>query len=167
MVGGDGQESRPAALVRRRRRKSDQLGDLGCFGGCLAAGGTALVYLVPPFGRTRTSLTEEENPRSSRKGRGSATARRSTRGAPSRGTSHRGRRPNRPTVDARDRRENRNRYRHRLRGEDPRRCLHDGSVRFRYTDYRRTGASRQKTMTLTATEFIRRMLLHERPVSAS
>ena len=28
--------------------------------------------------------------------------------------------------------------------------LDDGSVRFRYTDYRRAGASRQKTMTLTA-----------------
>ena len=36
-------------------------------------------------------------------------------------------------------------------------------MRFRYTDYRRTGASRQKTMTLTATEFIRRMLLHVLP----
>ena len=36
-------------------------------------------------------------------------------------------------------------------------ALHDGSVRFRYTDYRR------KTMTLAATEFIRRMLLHVLP----
>ena len=36
-------------------------------------------------------------------------------------------------------------------------------MRFRYTDYRRTGASRQKTMTLSATEFIRRMLLHVLP----
>ena len=34
---------------------------------------------------------------------------------------------------------------------------------FRYTDYRRFGASRQKTMTLNATEFIRRMLLHVLP----
>jgi hypothetical protein len=38
--------------------------------------------------------------------------------------------------------------------------LDDGSVRFRYTDYRQNGASRKKTMTLTATEFIPRMLLH-------
>ena len=36
-------------------------------------------------------------------------------------------------------------------------------MRFRYTDYRRAGASRKKTMTLTATEFIRRMLLHVLP----
>ena len=36
-------------------------------------------------------------------------------------------------------------------------------MRFRYTDYRRNGASRKKTMTLTATEFIRRMLLHVLP----
>ncbi len=36
-------------------------------------------------------------------------------------------------------------------------------MRFRYTDYRRAGASRQKTMTLSATEFIRRMLLHVLP----
>ena len=36
-------------------------------------------------------------------------------------------------------------------------------MRFRYTDYRQAGASRKKTMTLTATEFIRRMLLHVLP----
>ena len=41
--------------------------------------------------------------------------------------------------------------------------LHDGSVCFRYTDYRRAGASRQRVMTLPATEFIRRMLLHVLP----
>ena len=39
----------------------------------------------------------------------------------------------------------------------------DGAVRFRYTDYRSNGASRRKTMTLAATEFIRRMLLHVLP----
>ena len=36
-------------------------------------------------------------------------------------------------------------------------------MRFRYTDYRSNGASRHKTMTLAATEFIRRMLLHVLP----
>ncbi len=41
--------------------------------------------------------------------------------------------------------------------------LHEGQVRFRYTDYRHPGASRQKTMTLAATEFIRRVLLHVLP----
>ena len=56
------------------------------------------------------------------------------------------------------------RYTHRVAIADQRLCsLQDGSVRFRYTDYRRAGASRQKTMTLTATEFIRRMLLHVLP----
>ena len=43
------------------------------------------------------------------------------------------------------------------------RSLDDGSVRFRYTDYRSNGAARHKTMTLAATEFIRRMLLHVLP----
>ena len=56
------------------------------------------------------------------------------------------------------------RYTHRVAIGDQRLCgLHDGSVRFRYTDYRRAGASRQKVMTLSATEFIRRMLLHVLP----
>ena len=56
------------------------------------------------------------------------------------------------------------RYTHRIAIGNQRLCsLHDGSVRFRYTDYRRAGASRRKTMTLTATEFIRRMLLHVLP----
>ena len=57
------------------------------------------------------------------------------------------------------------RYTHRIAIGDQRLCsLDDGSVRFRYTDYRRAGASRQRTtMTLTATEFIRRMLLHVLP----
>ena len=54
------------------------------------------------------------------------------------------------------------RYTHRIAISNQRLC-HDDSVRFRYTDYRRTGASRKKTMTLTATEFIRRMLLHVLP----
>jgi hypothetical protein len=39
--------------------------------------------------------------------------------------------------------------------------LHDGQVRFRYTDYRAPAAP--KTMTLDATEFIRRFLLHVLP----
>ncbi len=56
------------------------------------------------------------------------------------------------------------RYTHRIAISNQRLCsLDDGSVRFRYTDYRRAGASRRKTMTLTATEFIRRMLLHVLP----
>ena len=58
----------------------------------------------------------------------------------------------------------RGRYTHRIAISNQRLCsLHDDSVRFRYTDYRRAGASRKKTMTLTATEFIRRMLLHVLP----
>lgn len=56
------------------------------------------------------------------------------------------------------------RYTHRIAIGNQRLCsLDDGSVRFRYTDYRRSGASRQKTMTLNATEFIRRMLVHVLP----
>ena len=56
------------------------------------------------------------------------------------------------------------RYIHRIAIGNQRLCsLDSGSVRFRYTDYRRVGASRQRTMTLTATEFIRRMLLHVLP----
>ena len=56
------------------------------------------------------------------------------------------------------------RYTHRIAISNQRLCsLHDDSVCFRYTDYRRAGASRKKTMTLTATEFIRRMLLHVLP----
>ena len=56
------------------------------------------------------------------------------------------------------------RYTHRSAIANQRLCsLDDDSVRFRYTDYRRNGASRQKTMTLAATEFIRRMLLHVLP----
>ena len=56
------------------------------------------------------------------------------------------------------------RYTHRIAISDQRLCsLDDSCVRFRYKDYRRAGASRQKTMTLTATEFLRRMLLHVLP----
>ena len=56
------------------------------------------------------------------------------------------------------------RYTHRIAISDQRLCsLDDNCVRFRYKDYRRAGASRQKAMTLTATEFIRRMLLHVLP----
>ncbi len=39
----------------------------------------------------------------------------------------------------------------------------DGHVRFRYKDYRAAPAQTQKTMTLGATEFIRRFLLHVLP----
>ena len=56
------------------------------------------------------------------------------------------------------------RYTHRIAISNQRlHSLDDGSVRFRYTDYRRNGASRHKTMTLAAAEFIRRMLLHVLP----
>jgi hypothetical protein len=41
--------------------------------------------------------------------------------------------------------------------------LDDGRVRFRYRDYRRSSADRQRTMTLSATEFIRRFLFHVLP----
>ena len=55
-------------------------------------------------------------------------------------------------------------YTHRIAISNQRlHSLDDGSVRFRYTDYRRNGASRHKTMTLAAAEFIRRMLLHVLP----
>ncbi len=56
------------------------------------------------------------------------------------------------------------RYTHRIAISNQRLCsLDDGAVRFRYTDYRSNGASRRKTMTLAASEFIRRMLLHVLP----
>ena len=56
------------------------------------------------------------------------------------------------------------RYTHRIAIGDQRLCsLEDGAVRFRYTDYRRAGAARQRVMTLQATEFLRRMLLHVLP----
>ena len=42
-------------------------------------------------------------------------------------------------------------------------ALDETGVTFRYKDYRREGAGRQRTMTLTADEFIRRFLLHVLP----
>ena len=46
--------------------------------------------------------------------------------------------------------------------------LDDGAVRFRHTDYRSSGASRHKTMTLAAAEFSRRMLFTcSRPASTA
>ena len=41
--------------------------------------------------------------------------------------------------------------------------LDESGVTFRYKDYRRDGAERYRTMTLTADEFIRRFLLHVLP----
>jgi Putative transposase len=41
--------------------------------------------------------------------------------------------------------------------------MEDGHVRFRYKDYRANRPDSQKTMTLAATEFIRRFLLHVLP----
>ena len=56
------------------------------------------------------------------------------------------------------------RYTHRIAISNQRLLDLDADrVRFRYTDYRHPGASRQKTMTLAATEFIRRVLLHVLP----
>lgn len=56
------------------------------------------------------------------------------------------------------------RYTHRIAIANQRLLdLEAGQVRFRYTDYRRPGSPRQKTMTLAATEFIRRVLLHVLP----
>jgi hypothetical protein len=54
------------------------------------------------------------------------------------------------------------RYTHRVALSDNRRlAIEDGQVRFRYKDYR--DDSQQKTMTLSADEFIRRFLLHVLP----
>ena len=56
------------------------------------------------------------------------------------------------------------RYTHRIAISNQRLLTLDaGQVRFRYTDYRRPRAPGQKTMTLAATEFIRRVLLHVLP----
>ena len=56
------------------------------------------------------------------------------------------------------------RYTHRIAIANQRLLdLDDGQVRFRYTDYRRPRSPHQKTMTLAATEFIRRVLLHVLP----
>ena len=56
------------------------------------------------------------------------------------------------------------RYTHRIAISNQRLLvLAAGQVQFRYTDYRRPHAPGQKTMTLAATEFIRRVLLHVLP----
>jgi hypothetical protein len=42
-------------------------------------------------------------------------------------------------------------------------ALRDGAVTFKWKDYRRERRDRQKTMTLTVAEFIRRFLIHVLP----
>ena len=56
------------------------------------------------------------------------------------------------------------RYTHRVAISNHRLTAFDETgVSFRYKDYRRDGADRQRTMTLSADEFIRRFLLHVLP----
>lgn len=56
------------------------------------------------------------------------------------------------------------RYTHRVAISNRRLISFDGTgVTFRYKDYRRDGAERQRAMTLSADEFIRRFLLHVLP----
>ncbi len=56
------------------------------------------------------------------------------------------------------------RYTHRVAISNRRLISFDETdVTFRYKDYRRAGAERQRTMTLAADEFIRRFLLHVLP----
>lgn len=56
------------------------------------------------------------------------------------------------------------RYTHRVALSNQRLVtIDDGHVRFRYKDYRADPAQTQKTMTLAATEFMRRFLLHVLP----
>lgn len=56
------------------------------------------------------------------------------------------------------------RYTHRVAISNSRLIRFDETgVTFRYKNYRRDGADRQQVMTLTATEFIRRFLLHTLP----
>ncbi len=56
------------------------------------------------------------------------------------------------------------RYTHRVAISNPRLVRFDeAGVAFRYKDYRRNGPDRQRVMTLTANEFIRRFLLHVLP----
>jgi len=58
------------------------------------------------------------------------------------------------------------RYTHRVAISNRRLISFDETgVTFRYKDYRRDGAERQRTMTLAADEFIRRFLLHVLPQS--
>jgi hypothetical protein len=57
------------------------------------------------------------------------------------------------------------RYTHRVAiSNDRLRAIADGEVRFTYKDCRADSASSIKTMTLSATEFIRRFLLHVLPL---
>jgi hypothetical protein len=56
------------------------------------------------------------------------------------------------------------RYTHRVAISNSRLvAMEDGSVSFRWKDYRAKGRTRHKTMTLTADEFMRRFLLHGLP----
>ena len=56
------------------------------------------------------------------------------------------------------------RYTHRVAISNSRLIAFDGNeVTFRYKDYRRAGANRQRVMTLAADEFIRRFLIHVLP----
>jgi hypothetical protein len=56
------------------------------------------------------------------------------------------------------------RYTHRVAISNSRLIAFDGNeVTFRYKDYRRSGANRQRVMTLAADEFIRRFLIHVLP----
>jgi hypothetical protein len=56
------------------------------------------------------------------------------------------------------------RYTHRVAISNRRLIAFDeGGVTLRYKDYRREGPERQRAMTLTTTEFIRRFLLHVLP----
>jgi hypothetical protein len=57
------------------------------------------------------------------------------------------------------------RYTHRVAISNRRLAAFDvNSVTFRYKDYRRDGTDRQRVMTLSADEFIRRFLLHVLPL---
>jgi hypothetical protein len=57
------------------------------------------------------------------------------------------------------------RYTHRVAISNRRLVAFDGnSVTFRYKDYRRDGTDRQRVMTLSADEFIRRFLIHVLPL---
>jgi Putative transposase/Transposase zinc-binding domain len=57
------------------------------------------------------------------------------------------------------------RYTHRVAiSNDRLRDIDDGHVRFPYTDYRASAPARKKSLSLSATEFIRRFLLHVLPL---
>ena len=55
------------------------------------------------------------------------------------------------------------RYTHRVAISNRRLIAEEAGVTFRYKDYRRDGADRQRVMTLATDEFIRRFLLHVLP----